>query len=238
MIAPMLPMMAGGVLLPKWLKIRFRQDFTVERKLLSAMAAHSAVSLIAAGVIENIDVFFVQRYLSTSEVGLLSAVSKISMMIMLVAYSLGNVLNPRVARYHHRADLAAYLQKAAILCVISLLGFLAFIPLARLSILLTIGSQYQDGLPILLILVGSAFLTIALIPFVALFYSFKAEWYFSLSGIGQLLIVLIGNGVFVPQFGLAASAWTRLVARLFLFIFTVVGGVFLYWRHTKKSPAL
>ena len=180
---------------------------------------------------EKVDVLFLQKNLTTYETGLYGGVSRIAMLFALVAYSLANVLNARVAKYKHREHLQQYIKKALGVVVLAALGFAAFVPIAKLVILLTIGPEYVAGVGVMLILTAASFLAIAAIPFIALFYSFDADWYFSISGILQLIIVLVGNAVFVPLYGLEAAAWTRLATRLFLFLFTAVIGLYLYNKH-------
>ncbi len=236
MAAPIVPILGSKQLLPRWLSLRWQHLWRApSNAAVIAMARHAAIGFIAAGLIENIDVLFVQGYLSSYETGLLGGVSRIAMMISLIAYSLGNVLNPRVARYKDKYHLRKYMKKAVIVAAISVLGFLLFLPFARLSILLTIGQEYLPGTPILLILAAAAFLTITTIPFLALFYSFKADWYFSISGVLQLAIILGGNILFVPHYGLAAAAWTRLVARVVLFVFTTATAIWLYAKTPDNS---
>jgi O-antigen/teichoic acid export membrane protein len=237
MVAPVIPVMLFRWLTPSWLKVSLPKQNITEHSALWAMARHSAVGFIAAGMIENIDILFVQRYLSPFETGLMGGVSRIAMMILLVAYSLGNVLYPRVARYQQVTHMRKYIRKAMAMIVVALIGYLVFIPFGELSILLTIGSDYVAGVDILYILVAASFLTVATIPFQALFYSFKADWYFSLSGIAQLLIIIIGNWWFVPEYGLEAAAWTRLASRLLLFVMTFSTGMWLYYQHyVQKNP--
>ncbi len=228
MIAPLVPFLFVKKLLPSWVKINPTQKLGKESHFVWELARHSAVGFIAAGLIENVDVLFVQRYLSTYETGLLSGVSRIAMMLLLVAYSLGNVLYPRVAQYQEKKHLQKYLKKACMLALLSIVGFVVFLPFAQLIVWLTIGPEYLPGSFVLNILAAASFLTIATIPFLALFYSFKADWYFSVSGIIQLVITLVGNAYFVPQYGLEASAWTRLATRLFLFLFTAGLALWLY----------
>lgn len=162
---------------------------------------------------------------------MLGGTGRISLLFALIAYSLGNVLNPRVSRYSDVEHLKKYLPKAIGVALAALLGYLLVVPFAQILITVTIGTAYLPGTSILLIMLAAQFLAIASIPFIALFYSHDAPWYFSVSGILQLTIVLIGNGVFVPIYGLPAAAWTRLITRLFLLIFTAGLG---FWLYTKK----
>lgn len=236
MMSPLVPLLFVRNLLPVKLALWSTQHSLqkVERQQIIAMAQHSALGFIAAGLIENIDILFVQFYLTDYETGLLGGISRIAMMVNLIAYSLGNVLYPRVARYKTQVDLTAYLKKAWIIAGGSVLGFVAFIPFSKLLILLTIGDQYLPGVGQLNMLAASSFLTLATIPFLALFYSFKANWYFSISGILQLAIVILGNIIFVPSLGLDAAVWTRLAARGFLFVFTITTSLLLYRANHKE----
>lgn len=234
-VAPLAPVLLAPFLLPRWVRFRlWVQSPAVSKKIL-LLTRHASVAFISAGIIENVDVLFLQKYLSSYEAGLYGGVSRIAMVFAVVAYSLGNVLNARVARYTSFEHMRAYIKKAIGMGIVSLLGFLLFLPVAQPLLLLTIGEQYASGLPYLLILAAASFLAIASIPFIALFYAFEAHWYFSVSGLGQLLIVLAGNALFVPLLGLEAAAWTRFATRLFLFIFTAATGLWLYHRQYQRK---
>ncbi len=228
-LSPVVPLLFWTKFLPKWVKLNWKTKSPQEEREFVTMAGHSAVSFISSGVIENIGVLFVQGYLSSYETGLLGGVSKIAMLFFLISASLSNVLFPRVAKYKRLADLRAYFKKALFAGVCIAAGYIALLPLASLSIRLTIGDAYLAGLPILYLLLGAVFLTIATVPFMALFYSFEANWYFSVSGMIQVLLTIGGNVLFLPQYGLVATAWTTLLTKAVLFLFTfVMGWIFLH----------
>ena len=86
----------------------------------------------------------------------------------------------------------------------------------------TIGPQYLAGMDSLVVLLAVGFLSIIIVPFGATFYAFKSNRYFSLSAFLQLAIMLVGNLIFVPQLGLVASVYTRLIARVALLLLTWV----------------
>ena len=226
--APIVPVLFWKRFVTKSTVINFKtHNYKLQNQILM-LAKHSAVDLIATGFIENIDVLYLQKYLSTYEVGLYSGVSRIAMIFALIAYSLGNVLYPRVAKYKNKEDIKTFIKKAFVIVALSAIGFLLFLPFGKLSILLTIGSDYISGLNILYLLTASSFIAVAVVPFIALFFSFKANWYFSVSGVLQLILVLIGNTIFVPKYGLEAAAWTRIVTRVMLLVFTLVTSMILY----------
>lgn len=232
-LAPAVPLIFAGLLIPNWVRIHLRESNAPARLL--ALAKHTSVAFIAAGIIENLDVLFVQKYLDTFETGLYSGISRISMFVILIAYSIGNVLFPRVSRYHDRGHLSKYLGKAKSLAGLSFLGFILFIPVAETVILYTIGPAYVGETAALIVLMASSFFTLAAIPFIALFYSFETNWYFSTSGLVQLGIMIFGNVMFVPTYGLMAAAWTRFATRLFLLLFSFTLGMIIYRRKYPKA---
>jgi len=232
--APFIPFVFFKFLLPKWLKLNFSLKNKPLAKKIHHLATHASIGLIAAGIIENIDILFVQKYLNTYETGLYGGVSRIALFFAIVAYSLGNVLNARVARYKSQEHLAKYLKKALVLALLIILSLIFFVPLAKPVILLTIGADYLAAENVLLILTAASFFALASIPFIALFFALEADWYFSVSGILQLLIVLYGNFVYVPEMGLMAAAWTRFAVRLFLLLFSIAMGIFSYKKQFTK----
>lgn len=234
-LAPFIPVVFWKSFLPRTVSLDFHLKNENLKREIILLAKHSAVGLIAAGIIENIDILYLQKFLTTYEVGLYSGVSRISLVVALIAYSLGNVLYPRVAKYKNKEDIQAFMKKALLIVLFSVIGFLLFIPFGKLSILLTIGSEYLSGIHILYLLTAASFLAIAAIPFIALFFSFNAHWYFSVSGILQLAVVLIGNTIFVPTYGLEAAAWTRIVTRLVLFGFTFIAAILIYKKNYGKN---
>ncbi len=236
MAVPALPVILLKLYKPNQLPLSINSTYDNLSKLKKKVwpvLKHAAFSIIAAGIIENIDLIFVQSFLSDSEAGLLGGVSRIALILYVVAYALGNVLNARVARYKQISDLYSYWKKAWMIAGICVLGFVLSMIIAPYLITLTVGSAYLPALEIMRILLGAGFLTIALIPFTALFFSFEMSWYFSVTGILQLTIIILGNYFLVPQFGIAASAWTKLLARGVIAVLTI--GIALRILRRKSS---
>lgn len=237
--ATFIPVMFYKNILPKWFKVNFSLKDSVIRKKIITLAGHASIGMLAAGIIENIDILFVQRNLTAYETGLYGGVSRIALFFAIAAYSVSSVLNARVTRYRSSEHLMSFFKKSFALSTIVLVSFIFFIPLAGPLIFYSIGPEYLSGKIILIILSASSFLTLAAIPFIATFFALDADWYFSVSGILQLIIVLVGNFVFVPQYGLMGAAWTRFATRLFLLLFTVTIALITYRRqygqHNKIS---
>lgn len=235
MASPFLPVLLFKSIRPANIPLSFKIDQALEKgraKLLKAdlrqVVRHASWGIIAAGIIENIDILFVQSYLSDYEAGLLGGVTRIAMLLYVLAYALGSVLNPRVARYTDSQNLQIFWKKAWLIFGACVLGFVFSMFIAQPLIYYSIGPDYLPALDIMRVLLAAGFVTIAAMPFIALFYAFDKPWYFSVSGVLQLAIVLLGNGLLVPEYGLAAAAWTRLGARTTLLVFTAGLGLYLY----------
>ncbi len=237
MIAPLVPVLVYKRVVPQWVQLSFSQDFKKQKKLVSSLAVHSAVGFISIGLLENIDILFAQGYLNSFEAGLLGGVSRIALIFNLLAYSLANVLNTRVAKYRTPESLGPYLSKAWGFLLVSLIGLASVLPFSDLLLLYSIGPEYMAASFTLQVLLAAAFVSIAITPFAALFFSFDAPWYFSISGLGQLFIVLVGNWMFVPVYGIEATAWVRLTARIVLLVFTISLGLWLYQRTRRQKLA-
>ena len=234
MISPIVPVLLIRKLIPTGITINFfGQQFANQRQRMGLMASHAAIGYIAAGLIENVDILFIQAYTDPYSTGLFAGASRITMLVMILAYSLANVLNPRVARYKDVNHLKRYFVKASLLALAVVIIGIGIIPLSKVILLVTIGSAYVGATASLQLLLASAMITIASVPFIALFFAYeKAEWYFSFSGLIQLLVVVLGNYLFVPTMGIEAAAWTRLVAKLVLFFSTFGLG---WWYFARLS---
>ena len=218
----------------EWIAYDLENKFPKEKLKIFELLKHSAFAIIAAGLIENLDLLFAKHYLTDFETGLLGGINRISMLLYVVAYALANVLNPRVAKYTNKKNMDAFIKKSWGIMALSFLGFFVLTPLSPYLIKYTIGPEYLPGVGVLNILLASGFISIAMMPFIATFYAFKNNSYFSWAAILQLIIVFVGNIYYVPIYGLDASAWTRLISRSALLIFTMIAFFINYRKEFKK----
>ena len=235
-LAPLLGVVSGIIYLPKWL-IKPTQNNSKLSPAVTQFISHSAAGVIAMGIIENISVVQLRGMMTAYDTGIFGGVSKISLFIVLGGSYLSQVLFPRVTQYTQPKTQQKYLIKA--LLFIGLIGvcFLAYWPLNQSVLKLTLGSDYLPGTQSLLILMAAALVYVATIPLSALFYAGDKYWYFSLSGILQIIIVIFGNLIAVPKFGLLGAAMVILLARGVVLILTgvlVIHDVFLY-NNTLKG---
>lgn len=186
-----------------------------------AVSKWTGISILAAVIADNLDILIVQNQLTSYDTGLYSAAVRIASIASLVAWSLGTVLNVRVARYSNPSHLRKYLRKATILAVGSFVGILGLMLFSKPALLYTVGVDFLPATtPLNLLFISTALLT-ATAPFVALFYLFDRPQYFAISGILTTVFLLGFDLVLIPTLGLAGAGVARIVARLAALIFTL-----------------
>jgi len=206
------------------------------QKIIS-VAKWTSIAIISATIADNIDVIIVQNYLSSHETGLWSAAVRIATVASLIGWSLGSVLNVRVASYKSKHHLQAYLKKAYLIGVISLVGIMLLTLLSYPAIYYTVGLEYLDAVaPLNLLFISTALLT-ATSPFVALFYLFNKPTYFAISGILSTIVLLISDVVLIPPFGLIGAGYARIITRLAILIFTLLFAKKSYQEHFSPSKS-
>ena len=197
-------------------------------KSIITVARWTSISILASAVAENVDVLIVQNYLSTHETGLYAAATRIATVASLIGWSLGTVLNMRVAKYKDKVNLDRYLKKGTILAILSLLATIALCIISYPVVTYTIGPAYLSVIPTLNILLISTALLTATTPFVALFYVFDYPKYFAVSGIITALSLLITDMILIPVYGLIGAGWARVITRLIVGIYTLYVAYTLY----------
>lgn len=233
------PILSVG-LLPKFMSKEIHlwpmaRDRELEAKLWRIMR-HSVILVATIGVIDYLDVLFVQKFTTPFQTGIYGGIVELNTVITTIAYALAAVLNARVARYHHVSHLQSFMKKSMAIWLVVIGGFILYLPFSQLMIELTIGHQYLSGASYLPWMILSGCLLTLSVPFAALFYSFDHPRYFSLSGLGQMLITIIGGLVFIPRFGLAGAVGVKVMTRLFLLLFTLGFALIAY--QQKKSREL
>lgn len=233
--APIFPFIFYKVLFPSWMRLNLSERYTEIPKKISKFAAHASVAYVSAGIIENLDVIFLQYYRGTYEAGVFSGVSRVALLFSMIGYALASVLNTRASKYTKKEDLKAFLKKCTGVALLSLLGYLLILPFIEPLIFYSIGSQFLSGASVLHTLMASSFLTILIVPFMSALMSFDRHHFFSLSGILQIVILIGGNLLFTSQYGIDATGWIRLVTRVFLLFYTLYTLYFAYKAKFAKE---
>lgn len=197
----------------RWIQLSFRFEWPKIAKTLP-FVRHNALQVISVTVADNIDVLFVQMFLTTYLTGVYGGISRMAFFVAVLGMALGNVLNIRASRYTRKVDIDAFLKKGWIVAGGAMVGFVLSVLFARVGVFYTIGPEYVQAVPELIILFLSSFILIATVPLMAFFYSVDKPQYFSWSGVILIVTLILGDLLLIPQFGLMGAAVARLLARL------------------------
>ena len=191
-------------------------------QIILKVAKWTAIAAIAATLADNIDTLLVQAFMRSYDTGIWSGAVRIASFASVIGWSVGAVLNVRVAKYQSAEHLNEYLKKAWKLALFIFVALALSLPLAGLAIKLTIGSAYLAGTIPLQILIIAAGLAGAASPYVALFYLFDRPEYYAYAGLLQTAILILGDLIFIPSFGLIGAAWVRVVVKVAVLLFTLI----------------
>jgi len=220
--APLVASLFVAAVFAQWFFIRPKTGSSTMRAEVKKHILHAGIGMIAMTLIANVDILFVQKYLSAFETGIYSGAMRIALFVSFVGAAIGGVLNNRVARYQSKELLSAYLKKSLAVVLLATTGFIVFLPFSQLILRLTVGDEFISGLVPMIILVFNAFLSLAIIPYISFFYAVNHPKYFSMGGFLQVFFICIGNLLFLPTYGLNAAALSRVAATVAHLVFTVL----------------
>lgn len=231
-IAPIAAIILGWMLFPSAYQRLIAIPAEVKKALLHT-AKYTAVATIALAVADHYDILMVQSMLTEFETGIYSAASRITLIFIMFGFSAGTVLNARVAGYKKLADMKNYFNKA----LLAALGCLALTPLLLLFasplVMLASGPAYIPAIPALRLLLIATTITLATVPFIALFYTLDHPKYFLISGLLQIIVLIGGNALLIPALGIEGSAMAKIIMRTIVLLYTV----FTAWMLIRKKQS-
>lgn len=228
-IAPVIPLLFKQQLEPKWFnKISLIKITESNKTKFNILARNSAILVFITGIFDSVGILFVKYFSTNYEAGLLGGINRIALVFILVGVSLSQVLFNRVSKYKNKNDLDIYIKKSFVLSAIAIVSFVILVPFLPTLITFTIGQEYLVALNPLIVITASIFIYIISVPFTALFYSFDKDNYFSVSGIIQLFILLLGNYLLVPSYGIMGAGVVQLIARLITLFYTIIFALIVY----------
>jgi O-antigen/teichoic acid export membrane protein len=228
--APLLAVGIGSHTIVKYFK-KSKTTWSSVWPELRRVAQFSFIGVIAAAVGDNVDVLMVNASLTEAQTGLYAAAARIALMLTLFGLSFGTVFNTRIAQYQNKVDLNKFFTKALFFAVASLLCIPLGLLVAKPLLVLTAGQEFVGATMAMNYLMASAFVMMAAIPFIAVFYVVDFPAYFAVAGMIQTVTLIAGNFVLIPLFGIEGAGMAKLVARTLVAIYTVSAA----YRHAKKQ---
>lgn len=185
---------------------------------MNEFAFFMVLSSVIVTVIMRADIWLMGFYLNKSQIGLYSVASRFTLPLVIVLGALNTALWPRASALMYEKNTTEMIRKTfQISILVALLGLIYSI-MAPFATPYIFGSSYREGVFIGQILCLRYCISILICPLGIIGYSFgfvKVYWWVNLI---QLIVVVIGNILFLKYFGVIAAGLSLLAMELVGFI--------------------
>lgn len=179
----------------------------------------------------RLDVLMLIPLSSSFEAGIYSAAFKIVYLYILLAGSFSMVIAPRLSSFPSAAFAVNYLRKIILVVLMILASMLVMYLIAPWFVPLILTQRYVLSIAVFrTLLIPMAFFTMTIPPVNFLLYTLKKPQISTFNTFIQLLIILIGNSVFIPSFGRFGPVITLTLAYAFTFMSATSFAVYFYRR--------
>lgn len=209
----------------------FRKDYQGIRHEFNKFGNWMFIWSVFVVIKSRIDVVMLSYLGGVAQVAYYDIATKFTKPVMLVFGSYGQVLNPKLVAYGSLDGLQQLIRQTY--KFVSLLSFalLLCIPISPYAIDFIIGSEYEEAvLPLQIILVGLVFFVWTM-PFNGALFALKKPFVFSLDTIIGMVVTIMGNYFLIPMFHSSGAALTALMMNAA----SLVLSVFFYRYYMRKS---
>lgn len=161
-----------------------------------------APAMVLAAVNERLDVLMVYNVSGADAAGLYGAMLTLALVPDLVAASLGQIAQPRVARMRAEGGYAATMRRILRISLpLAALAWLACLALAGTLIPWVLGARYAAAVPIFLWVAAGTLFWLAVVPLPMSMVAVHAPERIAVVTMGQSAIIVFGSIALLPQFG-------------------------------------
>ena len=184
-------------------------------KGLFSFAKWIGVQRVFNTIFSRIDIILLTSLSTSFYAGIFSVASRITILFVILAGSVSNVISPRFSSFKSRLNVREYLKKVFIMEAGMALIMLIVAVSAPTIINLIFGVKYQSATPVFRLL------TIAMIPYLftttimdSLIYSFKKTGFAMKVSMFQVFLVILLNVILIPHHNALAPAISLLVINI------------------------
>lgn len=172
------------------------------------------ISSFSVMLISRIDVYIIQYYYSTYEVGLYGSASQLAMIFPLITTSLTTVLLPKVSQMTQSQELDKYIRSIFKFIPAIVVFFVLIILFSHDLLSIVYGEQYHGVEDIFRILLFGTIIGTIINPISLVFYAIRKEKVLTILNVIQLLIALALNLILVPKFSIVGAAIANTAIRV------------------------
>ena len=169
---------------------------------------------LSVALFMRIDVFFIDKYVGLTSVGIYSAAVQVAMVVPLFSVSLLTYTQSVLKEFKTDEDLFRYIIKLIYLMLLIQIVLQIVYPFTENIILLILGDSYNGIFVVLKILLIAYIFGVVANPISAFVHYFGLSKYFFLITFSQLLTCVFLNYVLVPLYFELGSAYTAVIIRV------------------------
>ncbi|MBM3283078.1 hypothetical protein FJY90_02380 [Candidatus Gottesmanbacteria bacterium] len=201
--------------------IRIKGDL----KKLVSFSSYLGVARSLTAVASRLDILMLFALLTSFsapyEAGIYSGAARFIAPFPLFAGSFSTVIAPKLATLSDREQLKIFIKKVILATLGLIFSIFILMAIARPFLFLILGEKSEPSVPVLQLLLVSQIFFVASIPSVNLaIYHLKKPYILTLNAILQLVIVVLGNFIFIPRFNRFGPALSLIIAYLVTLVLT------------------
>lgn len=211
--------------------LRFKKTINDLKKLVSFTFYLGTARSITA-IVSRLDVLMLVAFTNSIETGIYSTASRVIAIYPLFAGSFTTVIAPKFASVSNHQTLKQFMKKVIAGTLGLIVSILVLISIAYPFMTILFGEKTKPAVPVFQLLLFSMIFFVASVPAVSLaIYYLKKPHILTVNSILQLIIVVVGNLIFIPRFGKLGPAFSFILAYGVTFFLTT----FLSFHYYKKE---
>ena len=211
-------------------------NFSIKKRTLKKLTTGSRFLILYLAIvplISFIDSYFVEKYLSDTDLGLYSFSLKIYMLSMMLIVPIFTVLNIRQIEVAKQKNYSSFLEQNIKKVSTYSIVFIFFIMIANWVIVTYVFPAYKASLVNTMILLCAAFVSYITIPFSFLIASRKYKYLFVIALIAITSSLLI-NYFFIKHYGTLIAALSTLTSQIIINLGAAILSYFLFYKKSNE----
>jgi O-antigen/teichoic acid export membrane protein len=211
-----------------FIRVRFsRKDL----KELVHFSKYLGIARSLTALSSRLDALMLIAYTNSTQTGIYSTASRVISIYPLLAGSFTSVIAPKISGMSNPKEFKLYLRKVILATIALIATILILIVLAYPFITILFGEKARDSVEVFRVLLVSQIFFTASIPAVAVaIYYVRKPHILTLNSILQLIIVVVGNMIFIPRYGRIGPALSLIVA----FAASLICTTYMSFMYLKK----
>ncbi|MBI3379837.1 oligosaccharide flippase family protein [Candidatus Gottesmanbacteria bacterium] len=214
--------------------LRMKKNSGDFKKLIS-FTSYLGIARGLTAIASKLDVLMLIAITNATEAGVYSIASRVISIYPLLAGSFSMVIAPRISATQDKKFLRSFMYKV-ILVTIGLIGTILILILIAHPFMIILFTQKAElaVTTFQLLLVSMAFFVASIPPVSLVIYYLRKPHILTVNGLLQLIIVIVGNIIFIPKFGRLGPAYSLILAYGITLFTTSILAYYYFRKHEAQ----